>query len=623
MFPSTRAPVRPRVLLPQSTVALPLEDEVRSLLERRRGGLVQVLGGPGSGKTTALCHLAGVLGPDDPVVLLDGAPSAGFETSEHTLTIYASEERLDGRATVAVYHLAPWSEDEWIEYLLARHPHRCASVIGRLREAGDVGILPRVPELWAAVLDRLAADEGIRSVRKALEVILGRELPTSGQRLAVRSLCLRRVHNHGSLSAADAAEMRRHGCSNRLVALARHEIVRLFLASEQVAADLLSGAPTLYLGVRLPRELVRATARAISDAPNPVAVLAPLLSELPDGRQATVASILHAMGTGWRPEGRRLPDLTGAYLDGAYWAKVELTGVKLMEADLSDADLRGACLDRAIAPAARFCGGMFQRSSLTGIQAKGATFANADLFDATADEANFTSADFEGATLERARLRWAKLNGANLTGARLRGADLTGAVLTGAKIDDADFSDANFFHATLIGLELARAVLRGAKFTEADLSGCNLEDVALPGADFARANLSGALLTSSSMPGATFVAANLFEAGLADVNWENADLRGANLCRASFHLGSTRSGTLITPIASEGTRTGYYTDDFEEQSFKSPEDIRKANLCGADLRGADVTAGDFYLVDLRGAKYDGIQAAHFRRCGAILESRVG
>lgn len=31
---------------------------------------------------------------------------------------------------------------------------------------------------------------------------------------------------------------------------------------------------------------------------------------------------------------------------------------------------------------------------------------------------------------------------------------------------------------------------------------------------------------------------------------------------------------------------------------------------------------DFYLVDLRGAKYDTDQAAHFRRCGAILESRV-
>jgi uncharacterized protein YjbI with pentapeptide repeats len=50
------------------------------------------------------------------------------------------------------------------------------------------------------------------------------------------------------------------------------------------------------------------------------------------------------------------------------------------------------------------------------------------------------------------------------------------------------------------------------------------------------------------------------------------------------------------------------------------EAIRKANLCGADLRGALVAGVDFYLVDLRGAKYDSDQEAHFRQCDAILEN---
>jgi hypothetical protein len=39
------------------------------------------------------------------------------------------------------------------------------------------------------------------------------------------------------------------------------------------------------------------------------------------------------------------------------------------------------------------------------------------------------------------------------------------------------------------------------------------------------------------------------------------------------------------------------------------------------LRGAIIDGVDFYLVDLRGAKYDHRQAEHFRRCGAILEDR--
>ena len=54
--------------------------------------------------------------------------------------------------------------------------------------------------------------------------------------------------------------------------------------------------------------------------------------------------------------------------------------------------------------------------------------------------------------------------------------------------------------------------------------------------------------------------------------------------------------------------------------FKSPEDIFKANLCGANLVGANVNETDFYLVDLRGARYSGRQRKHFQASGAILLS---
>ena len=115
--------------------------------------------------------------------------------------------------------------------------------------------------------------------------------------------------------------------------------------------------------------------------------------------------------------------------------------------------------------------------------------------------------------------------------------------------------------------------------------------------------------------------ADLRGAGLADIQWENADLRNADLRGATFHLGTTRSGLVDSPLASEGTRTGFYTDEYNEQSYQLPEDIRKANLRGADLRGARTEGVDFYLVDLRGAKYDLKQLEHFRRCRAILSDR--
>jgi uncharacterized protein YjbI with pentapeptide repeats len=99
-------------------------------------------------------------------------------------------------------------------------------------------------------------------------------------------------------------------------------------------------------------------------------------------------------------------------------------------------------------------------------------------------------------------------------------------------------------------------------------------------------------------------------------------LRDADLRGSTFHMGSTRSGLVDSPIACEGSRTGFYTDELNEQDFKAPEEIRKANLRNANLRGARIDGVDFYLVDLRGAEYTSDQETHFRKSGAILEARV-
>jgi uncharacterized protein YjbI with pentapeptide repeats len=53
----------------------------------------------------------------------------------------------------------------------------------------------------------------------------------------------------------------------------------------------------------------------------------------------------------------------------------------------------------------------------------------------------------------------------------------------------------------------------------------------------------------------------------------------------------------------------------------APEEIHKAKLCGADLRGAKLHGVDFYLVDLRGARFDAAFAQQLTQCGAILVDR--
>src|SRR5262249_43650028 len=190
------------------------------------------------------------------------------------------------------------------------------------------------------------------------------------------------------------------------------------------------------------------------------------------------------------------------------------------------------------------------------------------------------------------------------------------------KLEGADFTGANLTEAVLSGLCLRTATWDGACFTNAKLAGADLESLSLPGAEFTGATLRGALLTGSVMPGARFNLADLRGTGLADVDWEGVDLRAADLRGCSCHMGSSRSGLVGSPIASEGSRTGFYTDEFDEQTYKAPEEIRKANLCGADLRGANIEGVDFYLVDLRGALFDANQEEHLRCCGAILEARV-
>lgn len=171
------------------------------------------------------------------------------------------------------------------------------------------------------------------------------------------------------------------------------------------------------------------------------------------------------------------------------------------------------------------------------------------------------------------------------------------------------------------GVNLTAVNLESANLNEADLNSANLGQLTAP--DFHDANLRGALLTGSQMQKANFLGANLSGAGLAEIDWPGANLCDSDLRGASFHLGSSRNGLVGSPIACEGSRTGFYTDDYNDQDIKPAEEIRKANLYGADLRGAEIEGVDFYLVDLRNAKYTREQAEHFHRCRAILCDRVG
>jgi uncharacterized protein YjbI with pentapeptide repeats len=617
-----RAPVRPRIVSKESGESLPLEDEIVALAEVHRAGAIKISGLCGAGKTTALRHLAAVLPPELGVtVLFEPSPMLLDYRAARGLVVYAANGSSHS-SHLANYRLAPWEQDEWIEYLLAAARDQCASVMTRLKAADDGGSLAGNPELWRIVLDRMTADPTLTGVRQALRQELAACLPGGDDLRDVQAICLRRLTNYALLARppwpSQSAAVRDSDLLKRLV---RHRPVQVLLAAEQIEGDLVAGAPCQFLSGKLPRDLVEEAGLLL--APSAVArgrLESVLASDLRD-LHPMAASLMHASRTGWAPDPKHCPRLSEAHLDRAHWAGLNLHRVELTGTSLRGADLSGARLDAAHADRARLSKARLRGALLDGASFAAADLSHADLTSTRGEQVDFTVANLNGANLEGAVLKRARMQRARLIGARLVGADLTRGDLNMAEIEQADFTGAILDHAVLKGLKLRQANFQDARFLGADLSECDLEGMTLPKANFRDAHLRRALLTGSKLPGADFRGAILQEAGLAEVEWEGACLAGADLSNATFHLGSSRSGLVGSPIASEGSRTGFYTDDFDEQDFKSPEEIRKANLCRADLRGARIDGVDFYLVDLRSARFDPGQAEHFRRCGAILADR--
>lgn len=625
-----RAAVRPRVISPMTGDTIRLEEEIGPMLQAGRGGLFVILGGPGSGKTTALRHLAAILPPwargrvrlleeldltaiasagPDPVVVLamETLPAATPGHEKVVVKCSDHEPKILGdwfsSRKPSLCRLAPWTDDDAIEYLLAIDREACASVMGRLKAAGDFAFLDGIAELCAVVLDRMARDASIGGVRTALRRELADRIGgASGREVRIADLCVDQFRNIADAERSRAlAELaaRRAPDGEPLARLIRHRPSALLLAADRIAALIECGRATKSLSHHGSRELVREVARII--AGNDAALHH--LNRWIQGKRWSIyplaASLLHAITPGWRPAPGRRPCLGGAFLEGAAWAGLDLKEGDLRRADLTGADLSGANLERALA----------RRACLHGASLEGAVL----------DHWNANQADLGRADLSRVNARRAQFREADLTGARLVEAALYEADLKGARIDEADFTGANLENARLRGLPLFRARFEGARFGGADLRECDMEGMTLTGPDFHDACLEKALLTGSRMPDANFVGANLRRAGLAEIDWPGACLLDANLRGADFHLGSTRSGLVDSPIACEGSRTGFYTDDDLDRDIRPAEEIRKANLRGADIRGADIRDVDFYLVDLRDARYTEEQAEHLRRCRAILD----
>jgi uncharacterized protein YjbI with pentapeptide repeats len=566
MLEPRRAVVRPRVISPVSGETLLLEDEIAALLDRGETGLVWLTGGPGSGKTTALAHLAAVLPASAAVSLCDNASLAD---EPGKLVVGCGDAGSAPKRAMLVYQLSSWTDDEIIESLLATSPDRCQSVMQRCNASPDKQFLLGNPDLTRHLVDLLAVDDALPTIEDALRRLLDIRIPVGQQRDLASYWCLAIMQGDARLGAVYRISLEKIGHFPAMLRLLTQAPVVLMLAADRVANELRADEPCSFLFGTLGRELIQEAATRIRNDEQALDELKTIVAAGKRDQQPMAASLLHASRIGWRPEAvvvsgwRRLlpgqryvaPHLAGAILGRACWPGVVLSRVDLTGADLSDSDLSNATLDDSEAKGVNLRGARLTGASLLRFSAAAAFLSRADLSYVRASEGDFSDADFEQACFKGALLKEASFRGAKLSKASFIRANLGGADLVAAEINEADFSQAEFEGARLAGLVLRKAEFRQCSFCLAVLRDCDLEAMVLPGANFRVADLTGALLTGTVMPRGHFQRATLVNTGLADIDWEQADLRDADLRGASFHMGSSRSGLVNSTIAGFGSRT--------------------------------------------------------------------
>lgn len=623
MIPPRVAAVRPRIVSPATGDALLLEDFILTVAAKHSCGSIHLGGPPGSGKSTALSHLAATILPHFSVLLLDEPELEEVAVqSMHRLVVYTHQTPIASRWNRV---LARWSDDDLIEYLLTLHGEKANDIFGRFRQAPDRSHSQGLPELVTEVIERMAVDESIDSLADAFRLAIREAADALGDRTLAFQYC--QSYLHQPLSPGDSLVQQWKDLlskssipsDSKLARLLGFDSVREVLTTDFIFDELAQQARTKNLTRMLPRTVVASVGSRAASEPNVIAHLV-RLANAHIGVTPMAASILRSANATWVPKCANVR-LNGAYLSGACWRHAVLCNADLRRADLSDSDLFAADLEDARLDSANLESSCLERTNLTNarfIKARlaGASFAGAKGDNVRFGKADLSNTDFRGSDLHDATFRKSCLRDANFSGANLER-----ALITNCRVANADFRNVYFRNACFENVRLGKASLDGAVFAHADLRHCDLEYAQILNANFHHAKMARSYLTGSKMHHADLRAVDLTAAGLGEVDWQGSDLRDADFRECSFHLGSTRCGMVDSPYPSEGTRTGFYTDDYDDQYFKSPEEIRKANLRGCNLLGAKVFATDFYLVDLRDAQYDDAQRKHFMRTGAILHTR--
>jgi uncharacterized protein YjbI with pentapeptide repeats len=643
----TKPFVIPRAVLPNNSVALPIVDALIQLLERKDFKTIQVTGFRAfEGLEWALEEIRSLIHPP-PVELCLLRKDHQYESVLLTVAQGHASTTLD---------FQPWGVDEIIEYLLAKYPDHCQHVMSVIQnEVGDIGQVNA--ELWTQVIDRLIECGFSKSIQD-LKMDLLRESLSLPPRdpFRVRSIEeIARVHlvdqeekSHlaSRLTRWTTALLDDHDLYNAL--LSNYLVSQLeFLAfkpkwtimptNRGTRKRLFSrlwlrfsfrtvtpfriirvGDPAQLLRVPIPLEVIRMASDRLNAIPEIRAMLLRKL-EIPECT-ATVASLLFGMDADWKPGQRPAPwSLRQASFAGAKWRQCHFDHAKFFRIDLSNADMnRGSFEDAAFeqvsAISSNWSNGNMIRSLIMGSQ-----FSISKLERCQFKESDLHACDFTDAVLEHSNFRRSKLYRCVLKRTSCRFVNFAHTRFLETILDRCDFSFASLKFALLVGIDLRSCIFESTNLSMARMGGCNLEGQLITKSRFYRAMMVRCMMTGTRFRDLDMRRANFTESRLGEIEWTDCDLRECDFRGCTFHFGSTRCGMVGSPYPSHGTRTGFYSDDLERLYYESPESVRRGNMQGCDLRGANIEGVDFYLIDLRGAKLDPWQRRQMGATGAILD----
>jgi len=259
------------------------------------------------------------------------------------------------------------------------------------------------PEVWAAVLDRMADDPDLPGPEDALRDALREALRTRRRWRKLRRHALAAMRDPDLDVGTDPAVRR----------LVRHPPVLALLAADRVVETLDAGR----LPAGIPASLVDRVAGRIGPGSRAALLLAGVLSGPPSPRQPAAAEVLHradpaalrrALHDRVAPAALRRAlhdrvasgddpmDLRGARLADANWRGIRLVSVDLRRAELVGIDLRSALLVLV---------------DFTGADLDGADLTDARLFRCDVDRLRADRTRLGGAYFSECFLRRAHLEG--------------------------------------------------------------------------------------------------------------------------------------------------------------------------------------------------------------------